>query len=150
MNPKAFSARRLVVSVTIACCATVALMGSASATETPDGYITDSLVGQSNAAEEDRTTDGWLHSVVGESARDAQVASHLAQRKAAAGPFIRDALIGQVPEAPPVSAVTGDRVLPDESSDLGDEIALTGALLLAFLMGIALTLSVEHYTHRTA
>ena len=147
MNPVAFTARRLVFAVTLASCVTLALMGPAFAAETPEGYITDSLVGQSQAAPDDRTTDGWLHSEVGESARAAQAAS---ERVARNDPFIRDSQIDQVREPSVVSIQPGNAVVADDSPNYGDEIALTGGLVLAFLMGIALTLSIERHTHRTA
>ena len=148
MNPMAFSARRLVFAVALASCFTIVLMGPAFAADPHEGYITDALVGQGNApTTDDGLTDGWLHSEVGESARDAQAAS---ERLAASEPFIRDSQIGQVPGASLGSTQPGSPVLTDDSPNYADEIALAGGLTLAFLMGIALALSVGRYTHRTA
>ncbi len=172
MNPNVFSLRKLICYAALACSSTFALMGTAAAAETPDGYVTDSLVGQSNTntVDEDRTTDGWLHSVVGQqvrsNSREAALKASSARYQASADayrdaqgradkfartePFIRDALIGQVPGA--VSGADPGPAVQLTDSDT-DWVVLAGGLLLAFLMGIAGTLAVEYLRdmrHRTA
>jgi hypothetical protein len=148
---------RKMIAVTAFAAAAVSLMAPAHADESTDPYIRDALVGQSSApADEDRTTDGWLHSVVGERARKASsarlqgLADASNAARGAADPFIRDALIGQVP-----GTVGGTEPAPamDLSDSDTDWVLLSGGLVLAFLMGIAGTLLVEYYRdmrHRTA
>jgi hypothetical protein len=148
-----FSFRKM-IAVTAFAAAAVSLMAPAHADESTDLYIRDSLVGQSSApADGDRTTDGWLHSVVGERAQKASSARLQGLADAyrdASEPFIRDALVGQVP-----GAVSGPEPAPAValSDSNTDWVLISGGLLLAFLMGIAGTLFVEYYRdmrHRTA
>ncbi len=153
MNPNVFSLRKLFCYAAFACCSTFALMGPVSAATTPDGYVTDSLVGQSKAqtADSDGVPSDEDSKLRRQASLDAYRDAHgPADKFARTEPFIRDALIGQVPEAPSGSAVRGDRVAPEESSDLSDEIILAGALVLALLMGSAITLSVGLIRERTA
>ena len=134
MNPKALFARKLVFSFMISCCATVAVMGSASAAENPDGYITDSLVGQSDAQTADGDRPGGKH--------EGRTRSEVQFQQGAQQNYER--VHGDGGSQPQ------DAVLSDDSSGLEDEIMLAGGLLLAFLMGIASALSFAFYTQRTA
>jgi hypothetical protein len=153
-----FSFRKM-ITVTAFAAAAVSLMAPAHADESTDLYIRDALVGQSSApVDEDRTTDGWLHSYIGTQNREPARTELPSIRDSLIGqvraddvqnvPFIRDSQIGQAPA--PVSGAEPAVGLSDSGTDW---VLLSGGLLLAFLMGVAGTLTIQNYRdmrHRTA
>jgi hypothetical protein len=142
-----FSFRKMIM-VTAFAAAAVSLMAPAYADETTEPFIRDSQVGQSSApGDVDRTTDGWL-------LRDSQIGQVPGPvsdvDRTTDGWLLRDSQIGQVPgpvsDADPAPAVG----LGDSGTDW---VLLSGGLLLAFLMGVAGTLTVQYYRdmrHSTA
>ena len=130
MNPNFLSLRKLILAAFMAAC-TVALFGSAQAAMPSD-------VGQGMPESDSQgPTDGWLHSNI--APRDSD------------RPPIRDSQIPQeYTGTPPRTASTDERVTAPASSHIGDEIAVGAALVFAALMGAALTVTVQRFTHRAA
>jgi hypothetical protein len=168
MNLNLLSLRKLVFSATLAACGAVVLIGPAQAAQRPNSfYLKESLVGQPKVEQSDDTNATYpviLDSQVGQPRAeqsatnatypvilDSQVGQPRAEQSAtnATYPVILDSQVGQ-PETAPKPALPADRVMPEESSDLSDEIIFAGTLVLALFMGSAITLAVGQMRERTA
>jgi len=146
MNLNLLSLRKLVFSATLAACGAVVLIGPAQAAQRPNSfYLKESLVGQPKVEQSDDTNATYPVIL------DSQVGQPRAEQSAtnATYPVILDSQVGQ-PETAPKPALPADRVMPEESSDLSDEIIFAGTLVLALFMGSAITLAVGQMRERTA